>query len=262
MRILVTNDDGVHSDGLRYLVTGLKDVGHVCVVAPDRDMSGIGAAMTLLAVVRAQKIAPVVEEIETFSVQGTPGDCVVLATESLFSEPFDLVVSGINAGANIGLDVFVSGTIGGALHGYYRKIPSIAISVAYSPNTGVRYEAAARTATAIARALGNNPPPGLQLLNVNLPDVESKDIESVEITRLGPVAYEPNVEREQDGRRTHYWIKHQTPVTDDPPEGTDIWAIRRNRVSITPLYLDFTHEVPSPAIQALTDDVGSALGIG
>ena len=218
MRILVTNDDGIHHHGLWALAEALKEVGRVSVVAPDRDMSGIGTALTLVAVVRAQEVASPVADVKAFSVQGTPSDCVVLASEALFGEPFDLLVSGINEGANLGLDILTSGTVGGALHGYYRTIPSMAISAVYSKETEARYDTAARTAVALAPAMASalNSTP---LLNVNLPDVEPDRIQGVETTRLGPRAYTEHVERGQDGRRTHYWIRHNRPVEDNPRRG-------------------------------------------
>ena len=130
MRVLITNDDGVHAPGLWSVVEALKDVGDVTVVAPDRNQSGTGSSITLLGVVRAHETAPPVDGVTCFRVEGTPADCVILATETLFDEPFDLVVSGINQGANLGLDaVTTSGTVGAAWQAYYRDIPSIAVSV-------------------------------------------------------------------------------------------------------------------------------------
>jgi 5'-nucleotidase len=262
LRILVTNDDGVNSDGLWSLVRELKDVGEVCVAAPDRDMSGVGTGITLLDVLRVHEYSSPVDGVVAYSVQGTPADCVILAISSLFNGPFDLLVSGINPGANLGLDVLCSGTVGGALQGFYLQIPAIAVSAVYSKTTQVRYEPAARTTGALARGLRSSPVEGPLVLNVNLPDVGSGEIEGVEVTRIGPVAYRQNVERTQDGRRTYYWIRHNEPVVDVPPEGTDIWAIRSRRVSITPMDLGLTNGAPPPSLQALTDRVREALGLG
>ena len=114
MRILVTNDDGVHSEGLWSLAAALAEIGRVSVVAPDRDMSGIGTAITLTNVVRARSVESPISGIDATSVQGTPADCAILALESLYDERFDLVASGINHGANLGLDVLSSGTVGAA----------------------------------------------------------------------------------------------------------------------------------------------------
>ena len=259
MRILVTNDDGIHSPGLRSVAEALNDLGEVVVVAPDRDQSGTGSAMTLLSVVRAREATPVVEGVKTFSVEGTPGDCVILATESLVKGPIDLVVSGINQGSNLGLDVINSGTVGGAFHGYFRNIPSVAVSVASL--TDVQYEAASRATRTLAQAVTRNSLPLPIFLNLNLPNVPPDQIESVEITRLGSRAYLESVEQGNDGRRTHYWIKHNRPANDPDAEGTDTWAVRNNRVSITPLDLLFTPSEPSPALDILADEVAASLGL-
>ena len=259
MRILVTNDDGIHSPGLWDLAAALKDVGHVCVVAPDRDFSGVGTAMTLLSVLRVQQIDSPVPGVEALAVQGTPSDCVILATESLFDEPFDLLVSGINPGANMGLDVLSSGTVGGALQGMYRGMPSMAISAAYSIETQVRYEAASLAARALAIEWRDTPPQGAPLLNVNLPDVDAGGIRGVEVTRLGPRAYLENVEKVQEGRRTHYWIKHNRPAIKEPEEGTDVWAVRNHRASVTSVDLGLAEGLPPSSLDALAETVRCAL---
>ena len=260
MRVLVTNDDGVNSPGLWSIVEALKDEAEVSVVAPDRDQSGIGAAITLSSAVRAHQVMPHVDGIKTFAVEGTPGDCVILASETLFDQPFDLVLSGINPGANLGLDVMNSGTVGAAVHGYNCGIPSIAVSVAYDPD--VRYEEAARTSRTLARVFSRNSNPAPVLLNVNVPGVSSERIERVEITTLGPRAYVPSVERGSDGRRTHYWIKQDRPESGDARKGTDVWSVRNNRVSITRLNLGLADHQPQLDLQALADEVAAALGVG
>ena len=259
MKILVTNDDGIHSPGLWALAEGLKDVGEVLVVAPDRDQSGIGSAKTLVAAVRAEEVPARIDGVKAFSVQGTPADCVILASESLFQERFDLVVSGINQGANLGLDIMSSGTVGGAMQGYFRNIPSMAVSV--TSLNDVKYEAAALTARCLAVAISRSSQPGPLLLNVNLPNVAPEMIEKVDITRLGPRAYMESVQRESDGRRTHYWIRQNRPTNLEVGEGTDIWAVRKNRVSITPVDLLTGPGEPAIAYDALAGEVAKELGL-
>ena len=259
MRILVTNDDGVSSPGLWSVAKALADVGEVTVVAPDRDQSGIGTARTLLAVVRVHEVESQVDGIKTFAVEGTPADCVILATESLSAQPFDLIVSGINQGANLGLDVMDSGTVGATFQAYHRKIPAIAVSVASLTN--VQYEAASHTVKCLAQAISQNSFPAPLLLNVNLPNVATDKIAGVAFTRLGPKAYLENVERGNDGRRTHYWIKHNKPTNVQVTEGTDIWAIRNNYISITPLDLIFSNGDVASELSALTDEISVALGL-
>ena len=129
----------------------MRELGDVVVVAPDRDQSGVGTARTLLQALRVTEVESRIEGVPARSVQGTPADCVILATEELFPEPFDLLVSGINPGANLGLDVLDSGTVGGAFRGFFRGIPSIAVSV--TSLTNVRYDLAARVTAELAKAI-------------------------------------------------------------------------------------------------------------
>ena len=257
MRVLITNDDGVYSPGLLSAVEALLDVGEVVVAAPDRDQSGVGPATTLLAVVHAQEIAPLAEGVLTYSVQGTPSDCVILATETLVKEPFDLLVSGVNNGANLGLDIIISGTVGGALQGYFRGIPSIAVSVTSLNNA--RYEVAGRTIKALAQAMSEVSDSTTPLLNVNLPNIEPDAVDRVQVTRLGPRAYMESVEQATDGRSTHYWIKHNRPTNPDVSEGTDVWAVRNNNISITPLDLVFTDGGSPRGYDVLADAVAEEL---
>ena len=257
MKILLTNDDGIYSPGLWSLGAALKDVGELVVVAPDRDQSGIASAITLLSVVRAQEVRPQVEGIKAFAIEGTPADCVVLAVETLVKEPFDLVVSGINQGANLGLDVILSGTVGAAYQGYFRGIPSIAVSVASL--TDLQYEAATLAAKALALAIPNNSLPSTPLLNVNLPNVTPDRIKAVQITTLGPRAYLESVERGNDGRKDHYWIKRNRPMGAGAGEGTDIWAVRNDRVSITLLDPSGAPAESSPVYEALAGEVAAGL---
>ncbi len=260
MKILVTNDDGIHSPGLWALAEGLKHLGDVVVVAPDRDQSGIGGAKTLLDVLRVEEVAAKVEGVRAYAVEGTPADCVILATESLFNERFDLVASGINQGANLGLDILSSGTFGAAMQGYFRDIPSMAVSV--TSLTTVKYEAAALTAGRLADAISKASLAGPLLLNVNLPNLAPEMIQQVDITRLGPKAYLESVARGTDGRRTHYWIRADRPTKADVGEGTDIWAIRKNRVSITPVDLLAGPGEPAVDIDLLAEEVTRGLGLG
>ena len=233
MRILLTNDDSIHSEGLWAVARALKQVGDVFAVAPDRDQSGIGTAMTLLNVLRVNDETPRVEGVKALSVQGTPSDCVILAAEALYDEPFDVLVSGINQGANLGHDILLSGTVGAALQGYLRGLPSIAVSVASL--TDLKYEAAAETARAIVESIAANRMGGPLLVNVNLPNVEPEELQGVELTTLGGSAFMPSVAKEGNERRSHYWIRQNRPTTRPPDAGTDLWAVRNGRVSITPL---------------------------
>ena len=174
MRILVTNDDGIDAPGLWAVAESLTDLGKVSVVAPDRDQSGVGTSRTLLTILRVNEVESKLEGVTAHTVSGTPSDCVILADGSLFPEPFDLLVSGINNGANMGLDVLDSGTFGGALRGYFHGIPSMAVSV--GGITNIDYGPAARVARSLALHMANGSRDESVLYNVNVPHVSEDRI--------------------------------------------------------------------------------------
>lgn len=232
MRILVTNDDSINAEGLWALAESLTPVGEVSIVAPDRDQSGIGTARTLLDILRVSEVETRIEGVPAYTVSGTPSDCVILAMEKIFDKPFDLVASGINEGANLGLDVLDSGTVGGALRGFFRGVPSIAVSV--TSLTGVKYETAAQVAQNLARGVAQNGSSPI-VYNVNVPNAPRESLKGVRTTFLGPKAYLENVEVGHDGRRTHYWIRHNKPIGKNVPEGSDVWATRNGWISVTPM---------------------------
>ena len=261
MRILITNDDGIYSEGLWKLAEALSEIGQVSVVAPDRNLSGAGTAMTLISIIRADKFASPLSGVEAYAVQGTPSDCVVLGMKTLFNSPFDVVASGINQGANIGMDVLISGTVGGALRGYFNGVPSMAVSSAYRHKQEIRYELAAEVARELARSLRDRNVTEPMLLNVNVPDQERASIECLDVTNLGPVAYIEEVETGQDGIRTHYWVRHRRPADIDVPSGTDVWAVRNGRISITPLDILGGNQCSSSTVEALARDVRGAFNL-
>ena len=232
MRILVTNDDGIYADGIWALVAELRNVGTVTVVAPDREQSGVGTSVTLHQPLRLSKIKPRLKGVNAYSVEGTPADSVILALRSAMKGGVDLIVSGINEGPNLGDDVFISGTVGAALQGYFYGIPAIAISVAdfESPN----FDVAARVARLLAGRINHGGLSQKLLLNVNLPNLPREEIEGVEITRLGEREYADKIDKGHDGRRKYFWIVHGESEWHVNP-GSDIWALKHNKVSITPL---------------------------
>ncbi|MCZ6614954.1 MAG: 5'/3'-nucleotidase SurE [Chloroflexi bacterium] len=237
MKILVTNDDGVYSPGLWAAVEALRDIAEVVVVAPDRELSGVGGSVTLHSPVRAMEVEASKNGTVTYAVEGTPADCVILAMEKLVGK-VDLLVSGINKGANVGADVLISGTVGAALQGYARDVPSVAISVAALKAT--RFDTAAQLLRGVAEQVqqGSLVPP--LLLNINLPDVPPEEINGIEVTRLAQRSFIGTVSEGDDGRRPYYWIARGKPKWR-VRKGTDIWALRRRRcVSITPLHADMT----------------------
>jgi 5'-nucleotidase len=237
MKILVTNDDGILAEGLWILAKALKSVGQVVVVAPDREQSAIGTAVTLTQPLRVQKIRPLVPGVEAYAVQGTPGDSVILALENLVKGPVDLVVSGINQGLNLGNDVLISGTVGAALQGYLRGFPAIALSLSGTESAYV--ESAARVGALLAKkvgAYGNTPLRAPILLNVNLPDRQLSDIKGIRITHLASESHIDTVEEGHDGKRKYYWLVRQRKPDRVYPDMTDIWAVEQGYVSLTPLH--------------------------
>jgi 5'-nucleotidase len=230
LQILVTNDDGVYSDGLWALVKELKYVGKVTVSAPDRDQSGVGTAVSLRQPLRLKEIKSPLSGVQAYSVEGTPGDSVILALRHAVKDTVDLVVSGINEGPNLGNDVFISGTIGAALQGYFYGIPSIAISVAAFEN--LNFDIAAKTAKLLADGFQRKILPQKLLLNVNIPNLPPDKINGLEITRLGNRSFTDKINQGHDGKRDYYWITRGVPEWG-VEEGTDVWALEQNRISIS-----------------------------
>ncbi len=244
MRILVTNDDGIFAQGLWRLVKELNNIARVVVVAPDREQSAIGTAVTLHQPLRVQKVRPMVPEVDTYSVVGTPSDSVILALEKLVKNRVDLVVSGINEGLNLGEDVLISGTVGAALQGYLRGLPALAISV--DAVNSLHLDNAAKLATLLAKKIDSNTLPTNIFLNVNLPDLPLPKIKGAKITRLASKSHTDTVEEGHDGKRKYYWLVRQQ-VNKATDEATDTWAIEQGNISITPLHTDLLGK-PSPPL--------------
>lgn len=232
MRILVTNDDGVYADGLWALAKELRDVGTVTVVAPDRDQSGTGTSVTLRYPLRLTQIGSPLEGVDAYSVEGTPADSVILALRLAVKDGVDLIVSGINEGPNLGDDVFISGTVGAALQGNFYSIPAIALSIGAFES--LHFDVAARLAKILASGLVDRGLPRRLLLNVNVPNLPREKIEGVEVTRLGEREYADRIEPGHDGKRQYHWIMRGESKWRMVP-GTDVWALKQNRISITPL---------------------------
>jgi 5'-nucleotidase len=231
-RILVTNDDGIYSEGIKLLARSLGEVGQVTVVAPDREQSATGHSLTLHRPLRMRRV-----DERWYAVDGTPTDCVNLAVLSLMEDdPPDLVASGINFGLNLGDDVTYSGTVSATFESSLLGIPS----VAFSQEVGERFsfEPAARFARSLVEAVltREEEMPRDLLLNVNFPE---GPFAGVAFTRLGHRRYRQSVVEKRDPRgRTYYWIAG-TPEWKEE-EGTDYRAISRSQVSVTPLHLDLT----------------------
>jgi 5'-nucleotidase len=233
MRILVSNDDGIHAPGIQCLARHLRTVAQVQVVAPDRDRSGASNSLTLVHPLRAQEL-----ENGDMGVDGTPTDCVHLAITGLLDREPDLVISGINAGANMGDDVLYSGTVAAAMEGRFLGLPAIAVSL-----VGPRmqhYDAAARVVLNLLDRLHRVPLPAATILNVNVPDLPFEEIRGVQATRLGHRHKSEPVVKASDPRgRPIYWVGPAGPEQDAGP-GTDFFAVREGYVSVTPIQVDLT----------------------
>lgn len=243
MKVLVTNDDGIFAQGLWALVKELKSVAEVIVVAPDREQSAIGTAITLRQPLRAQRVRPLVPGVETYSVEGTPTDSITLALGKLFEDKIDLVISGINQGLNLGDDVFISGTVGAARQGYLRGLPALAVSVATPSQPYL--DSAAKLSAVLAKKINSNTLSTNVFLNINLPDLPIAKVRGIKITSLASESHTDTVEEGHDGKRKYYWLVRQR-LNKETIEGTDIWAIEQGIISITPLHTN--RSKPSPPI--------------
>lgn len=246
-RILVTNDDGIYSEGIRKLAEALKSVGEVIIVAPDREQSAASHALTLNRPLRILQL----QENE-FIVDGTPTDCVNLAVLKLFKDHRpDIVVSGINFGPNLGDDVTYSGTISAAFEGALLNIPSIAFSSLVGE--GFTFDRGARFACELTRRLLEQKPDPSVILNVNFP---ACPFEGVKVTHLGKRIYSEGVIERLDPRgRKYYWIGGDEPAWQSGAN-TDFEAVQSGHISITPLHLDLTHHPSIPRLKPLEESLG------
>lgn len=250
MKILVSNDDGVLAPGISVLAETLKDMAEVYVMAPDRNKSGASNSLTLTRPVRVRKL-----DNGYHSVDGTPTDCVHLSLTGFFDFKFDMVISGINDGPNLGDDILYSGTVAAAMEGRNLGLPSIAVSLA--GHTATHYETAAAIVKHLASKLKSEPLRSQTILNVNVPDIPLDEVRGIEVTRLGTRHGAEATTATLDPRgRPIYWIGAPGPEADAGP-GTDFHAISQNSVSMTPLHLDMTHYRDFDHIAAWTKDVGA-----
>ena len=231
--ILVTNDDGVESAGIKVLATALETLDSVYVVAPDRERSAVGMAITLHRPLRAKRVGD-----RFYAVDGTPVDCVDLAVARLLPESPKLVVSGINHGDNLGHDLHFSGTVAAARKAALLHIPAIAFSM--TSNGTYHYETAIKYAVPIVeKAIDQGIPDGI-LLNVNIPNLEVSDIKGIKVTRQDLGTYSANaIERKDRAGNSYYWIGGERSTVDQRPD-TDLNTIRDCFVSITPVQFDQT----------------------
>ncbi len=263
MNLLLSNDDGIFSLGIRTLANTLADAGHqITVVCPDRERSATGHGLTLHKPIRAELVETIFHPaIKAWACSGTPSDCVKLALGALLEQPPDMVLSGINHGSNLGTDVLYSGTVSAAMEGAIEGIPSIAFSL--TSFAAQDFQPAANFAKTLVQQFGKNPLPEAVLLNVNVPAVPQEAIAGVMMTRQGLRRYVDQFEQRTDPRgKTYYWLAGEL-VQDVPQPSvellvttaqgsrildsawlnslpTDVQAIRGNHITITPLQFNLT----------------------
>ena len=233
MKILLSNDDGYLSPGLTALAAAMRAHGEVTVVAPDRDRSGASNSLTLENPLRATPTGP-----GCYKVNGTPTDCVHLGITGLMASEPDMVISGINLGANLGDDVIYSGTVAGAMEGRHLGLPAIAVSIAaFEPR---HLPTAVRAVESVVRRLQDEPLPADVILNINVPDLPLEEIQGYRATRLGHRHKAEPATRTTDPRgETIFWVGPPGPA-QDAGEGTDFHAVEQGYVSVTPLQIDLT----------------------
>ncbi|HLJ61246.1 MAG TPA: 5'/3'-nucleotidase SurE [bacterium] len=240
MRVLLTNDDGITSPGLAALARAVCRVAETYVVAPEHERSAASHAITLHKPLRATRASIRDVDVTAWATNGTPADCVVLAVLDLMGTPPDIVVSGINVGANLGMDLIYSGTVSGAVEAALFGIPSVAISVGAFRE--IHWEPAAAFAATLVGELSRRGLPRDTFLNVNVPNLPADELRGVEITRQGTRRYVSRLEKRSDPRgRDYYWLTGSA-ADEGSAEGTDVRAVAEGRISVTPLRLDMTHD--------------------
>jgi 5'-nucleotidase len=249
--ILVSNDDGIHAPGLTALAAALEKLGEVYVVAPDRERSAVGHALTLHRPLRVDALGP-----RRYAVNGTPTDCVNLAILGILPVRPDVVVAGINNGSNLGDDVTYSGTVSAAMEGSLLGVPAVAVSLV-DASGDADYRPAARTAVEVTRLFLKGRESGVTLVNVNVPRGEPRGLR---MTRLGRRVYSEKVTEQRDPRgKVYYWIGAGPPAWE-AGEDTDFAAVHAGYVSVTPLHLDLTSYDGLRALKPWESDGGRRTG--
>jgi 5'-nucleotidase len=251
MKVLVTNDDGITSRGLWELVSKLHGIAQVLVVAPDKERSAIGTAVSLRDSLLVQSYNTTIPNVEAYSINGTPSDSVILALTRLAIDNIDLVVSGINHGPNLGDDVLISGTVGAAIQGHLHGLPALAISVDSWDDPFL--DSAANLAAIFVNKLDNGTLSSGIFLNINLPNLPANMIKGIQITHLANRSHINTVNDGYNGEQSRFWLVRKR-LKNHSVNNTDIGAIDNNYISITHLHTnlsqDFDHNIsPSFCLQ-------------
>ncbi len=271
MNILVTNDDGIDSPGLWALAEAMSRIGETLIVAPDKQQSGVGTSVSLHNEMNVSEVPSSISGARAYAISGTPSDCVIIGLRRLTRRHIDLVISGINLGANVGNDIPYSGTVMATLQGYFRRIPSIAISlVLHSREEELCLDSAARVAEYLAIGIKDGKMPTDAILNTNVPNMPLETIRGIVTTRTAATGYVRLSAVAEDGSVKYSRgsqilnsadSSHQVRARKEPviEEGTDVWAINQGLISITPLHINITdHErIPglTECVTALESDI-------
>jgi 5'-nucleotidase len=250
LKILVSNDDGYRAEGIARLRAALEPLAEVTVVAPDRNRSGAGNSLTLEVPLRVYQASP-----DIYFVPGTPTDCVHLAISGLFEHEFDMVVSGVNDGANLGDDVLYSGTVAAAIEGRFLGLPTVAVSLCTSVGSARHFDTGARVAAELVGGLLRRPLDPALILNVNVPDRPYEALAGYAATRLGSRhRSEPLVAARDPRGQNVYWIG-PPGESQDAGAGTDFHALAAGYVTVTPLSVDLTRHAMLPELGGWLKDI-------
>tara|TARA_Y100001970_G_scaffold290378_1_gene423925 strand:- start:4494 stop:5285 length:792 start_codon:yes stop_codon:yes gene_type:complete len=260
MKILLTNDDGVYAPGIWAVANALSENHEISIVAPNKNCSGAGCSISLFTPVTINCLNDLPNsniQFPCYATSGTPADSAILGLETLIGK-VDLVISGINNGSNFGDDVVFSGTIGAALQGYVRKIPSIALSIASL--TPDNFEIGAKVATLIAEVFESKIYDDISLLNINLPNKKLSEIKGITQANLADRVYSDSINVEDFRTQRFHWVTRTRPDWDET-ENTDVWAVRNDLISITPMTSNLSIEKNPENLSSLLDYLSLHLGI-
>ncbi len=240
MKILLTNDDGIHSEGLKEISRSLEKFGKIIVIAPDRERSGVGHSSSFYKTISCRKMWSK-KASRGYALSGTPVDCILIGLEELCAhEKPDIIVSGVNEGLNLGQDIFYSGTVGAAIEGGFHNIFSIAISIDKNEGSPV-YSSAIKTIEKIFKTMPVDFNKNPHVLNINVPNVEYRDIKGIRLTKLAQIFHQKTIKKIYQAYRTEYfWIEGNKPE-GQLEENSDYWAISNNFISITDISMKLGH---------------------
>jgi 5'-nucleotidase len=241
MRILLTNDDGIHAPGLRALRKELQKLGDVVVVAPATEQSAVGHSVTLLTPLIIQEVFDEEKKFLGWAVEGRPADCMKIALLELLPDPPDLIVSGMNAGSNAGINVLYSGTVAAAIEGAFFRQTSIAVSLEYTKPKPLDYPRAAGYARQVIEQILAGKPAKGSLINVNIPSLEKGPIKGIKVVPQNATSYVEKIHRRVDPRgRTYFWTSSELHCPEPHPD-SDVTAMGEGYITVTPLQFNLTN---------------------